>query len=66
MITAKSILIISLLLLSVNVLAADFNRSIVNVLKHEGFLVYDKADPGGITNYGVSFRYLKNANRSPL
>lgn len=63
MIFVKYILISGLFLFSANALAADFNRSILNVLKHEGFLVNDKADPGGITNYGVSARYLNQLVR---
>lgn len=41
-------------------MAADFNKAIPIVLKHEGHLSYDPKDPGGITNYGMSFRYLKD------
>lgn len=36
-----------------------FNRAIVHVLKHEGLLSNNSNDPGGITNYGISLRFLK-------
>ncbi|HXH54259.1 MAG TPA: glycosyl hydrolase 108 family protein [Gammaproteobacteria bacterium] len=38
---------------------SDFNLAISFVLKHEGGLSNNLADPGGITNYGVSLRFLK-------
>lgn len=37
---------------------SQFNLAIPFVLKHEGKLVNNPADPGGITNYGISLRYL--------
>ena len=38
---------------------ADFDKAIKTVLMNEGMLVDDKADPGGITNFGISLRWLK-------
>lgn len=37
---------------------SNFNTAIPVILMHEGHLVDDPADPGGITNYGISLRYL--------
>lgn len=39
---------------------ATFEKAIPVILKHEGGLVNNKADPGGITNYGISLRFLKD------
>jgi len=39
-----------------------FQQAIDFVLKHEGGLTNDKDDPGGITNFGISLRFLENAN----
>lgn len=36
---------------------SNFEIAVQTVLKHEGLLVDDKRDPGGITNYGVSLRF---------
>lgn len=36
-----------------------FNLAIPIVLRHEGGFVDNAADPGGVTNYGVSLRWLK-------
>jgi lysozyme family protein len=36
-----------------------FQSCIVSILEHEGGLTNDKQDPGGITNWGISLRYLK-------
>jgi len=36
-----------------------FERALVFVLKHEGGLSNDPADPGGITNFGISLRFLR-------
>lgn len=33
-----------------------FSRAVAIVLQHEGGLVDDPADPGGLTNYGISLR----------
>lgn len=38
---------------------SDFDLAIPTVLRHEGGLVNNKNDPGGITNFGVSLRWLK-------
>jgi len=35
---------------------AAFDRAVETVLAHEGGLVDDPADPGGVTNYGISLR----------
>lgn len=37
---------------------SNFEKCIVPVLQHEGFLSDDKADTGGITKYGISLAYL--------
>lgn len=37
-----------------------FNYAVNIILKHEGGLTDDKDDPGGITGFGVSLRYLKS------
>lgn len=37
---------------------SDFSIAIAEVLKHEGGLADNPADPGGATNFGVSLRYL--------
>jgi len=39
-----------------------FKLAMVTVLRHEGGLSDNKSDPGGITKYGISLRYLKSAN----
>lgn len=38
---------------------AKFNSAVAFVLRHEGGLVDDKSDRGGITKYGISYRYLR-------
>ncbi len=38
---------------------SDFDLAISTILQHEGLLLDDLADPGGITKYGISLRYLK-------
>ncbi len=40
---------------------SDFYKAIPYVLKHEGGLSNDKDDKGGITNFGISYSFLKNA-----
>jgi len=42
----------------------NFDKAVGFVLKHEGGLVNHPADPGGITNLGISFRFLKGFNSS--
>lgn len=37
---------------------SNFNLAIPIILQHEGHLVNDPDDPGGITNFGISLRYL--------
>ena len=37
----------------------DFNEAVAKTLKNEGGLSFDKDDPGGITNFGISFKFLK-------
>lgn len=39
---------------------SEFEFAIPLVIKHEGGLVYDPADPGGITNKGISLRFLSS------
>jgi len=36
-----------------------FNQCMISILEHEGGLSKDKRDPGGITQWGISLRYLK-------
>lgn len=38
----------------------NFPYAIKVVLEHEGGLTNDKHDPGGLTNYGISLRFLKD------
>lgn len=37
---------------------SSFEKALPIILKHEGGLANNPADPGGITNFGISFRYL--------
>lgn len=39
---------------------ANFNKSIVTVLAHEGGLVNNANDPGGATNFGISLYWLQH------
>lgn len=39
---------------------STFEKAIGTILKHEGGYVNNKADPGGVTNFGVSLRFLKD------
>lgn len=39
----------------------NFNSAIKVVLHHEGLLSNDANDPGGITKYGISLRFLRAA-----
>lgn len=39
---------------------ASFDKAVVVVLKHEGGLVDNPNDNGGITNFGISLRFLKD------
>ena len=46
--------------------ASNFDSAVLKVLNHEGFLVHDRSDKGGITNYGISYLYLRDlVNKSP-
>lgn len=38
---------------------SDFDRAIGIILKHEGGLANNPNDPGGITNYGISLKFVK-------
>ena len=40
---------------------AEFRLAIQTVLKHEGGLVDDPDDAGGITNWGISMRWLRRS-----
>ena len=42
--------------------AANFDRCLAEVLRHEGGLVDDPKDPGGLTNFGVSQRSYPQEN----
>lgn len=37
---------------------ANFNSCVSSILEHEGGLTNDPNDPGGITNWGISLRFL--------
>jgi hypothetical protein len=41
---------------------ADFDMAVALVLKHEGGLVDDPNDPGGLTNFGISQRSYPNVD----
>jgi lysozyme family protein len=43
---------------------ADFAPAVIVILKHEGGLVDNPADPGGCTNYGISLRWYLTVNPS--
>lgn len=45
---------------------SDFDIAIANVLKNEKGLVDNPHDAGQITNFGISFRFLKNLSRESL
>lgn len=38
---------------------ANFDSAVSYLLKNEGGLVEDPSDPGGITNFGISLRFLR-------
>lgn len=40
-------------------MSADFEKAVAYVLKHEGGLANHPKDPGGITNHGISLRFLR-------
>ena len=37
-----------------------FQACVKSILEHEGGLSLDKRDPGGVTQWGISLRYLKS------
>lgn len=41
-----------------------FDLAVAVVLRHEGGLVDDPDDPGGVTNYGISWRFLRRVRRN--
>lgn len=41
---------------------ATFETCLDYVLKHEGGLTKDASDPGGITNFGISLRFLREVD----
>jgi lysozyme family protein len=41
---------------------ATFESCVDYVLSHEGGLTKDAADPGGITNFGISLRFLREVD----
>ncbi len=45
---------------------ANFDSCVAYVLGHEGGLTQDKADPGGITNFGISLRFLREVPEDNL
>jgi lysozyme family protein len=45
---------------------AQFESCVQYVLRHEGGLSQDKADPGGITNFGISLRFLREVDADTL
>ena len=45
---------------------AHFDSCVQYVLRHEGGLSQDKADPGGITNFGISLRFLREVDADTL
>jgi lysozyme family protein len=40
----------------------NFDKAVAFTLEHEGGLVNNPNDPGGLTNLGISFRFLKGVN----
>lgn len=42
---------------------SNFNLAIPIILENEGGLVNDQNDKGGITNFGISLRWLKTINK---
>lgn len=45
---------------------ANFDSCVAYVLVHEGGLTKNKADPGGITNFGISLRFLRDVPKDNL
>lgn len=44
---------------------ANFDKSIVVILRHEGGWVNNPADPGGETNYGISMLMVRREGMTP-
>lgn len=42
----------------------DFDTAVTFVLANEGGLIEDASDPGGITNFGISLRFLTSLNQN--
>jgi lysozyme family protein len=45
---------------------ANFQSCVAYVLKHEGGLTKNEADPGGVTNFGISLRFLREVQEDDL
>ncbi len=45
---------------------AQFDNCVDYVLRHEAGLIKQISDPGGITNYGISLRFLREVNSDTL
>ena len=45
---------------------ANFESCVAYVLKHEGGLTKHPSDPGGITNFGISLRFLRDVPEDNL
>lgn len=41
-------------------MASNFDQAVEVILAHEGGLVRNPNDPGGLTNFGISMRFAKN------
>lgn len=42
---------------------ANFDEAVARVLKNEGGYIDNSKDKGGVTNYGISLRFLMNINK---
>jgi len=45
---------------------ANFQSCVTYVLGHEGGLTKNEADPGGVTNFGISLRFLREVSPNAL
>ena len=45
---------------------SDFEKAVDFVLNHEGGLIENPNDPGGITKYGISLRFLREVDPNRL
>ena len=45
---------------------SEFEDAVTVILANEGGLVDDEKDPGGLTNYGISLRFLTNTSGERL